>query len=785
MAQRKRFTRVEMARVLMERNQYKERFIELQEAVRWTEMIRASKNDTTLDKKSKQSIWKFFSNLFTSSDRPTRPYVSPQLRYQSNTNQVAPGVVRTALPARGGQDFLETELGQGSERVLARRAFERREQYRHVRAHVRKEDGRLQAYGWSLPSKGGSANSASGVKALTNSSHSVPVPVPVYCRPLAESQPGMKIWCAAGVNLMGGYTKDGGLMVGGSVFYSDESSVQNEVNSEVESLDKELRANREAAVLETKLSSLVWICTSTHNASIVTVIDANNPAEILNSFGVCTNHLLCIASVPGASPDDYSPNDDAYEMVERSEVAVIPENKTENVEDDAKEIIDDSTKYDSAKENEKNEIKEQQQENKPTYRVTFVEHNETVYNRKKHRSEEKSHECEQSNDNSTEGDSSPKNSPVTENSPVKSKEKNDFSKEQELREHRVMSSVLATMWLGAQNGILYVHSSVTNWNQCLHSVKLDDAVISIVHVNGRVVVALADGKVAVFRRNSEGEWDLSKYHLVQLGPPQQSVRTLCVVGDKVWCGYRNKIHVLHPRKLEVVYSFEAHPRKESQVKQLAWWGEGVWISIRLDSTLRLYHAHTYQHLQDVDIEPYVSKMLGTGKLGFSFVRITTLLISSNRLWIGTGNGVIISVPISDCASVSGSSSGAIVLRGNSIGVGSTPSVRSNALPWSYIPFCTMAHAQLSFHGHRDSVKFFVAVPGSGGMSAASTPSEAHSAALSPIGGPPKTSSVMLVMSGGEGYIDFRLDEDANEPKDVASHLLIWQLMYDIPESSTG
>lgn len=102
---------------------------------------------------------------------------------------------------------------------------------------------------------------------------------------------------------------------------------------------------------------------------------------------------------------------------------------------------------------------------------------------------------------------------------------------------------------------------------------------------------------------------------------------------------------------------------------MAWLGEGVWVSIRLDSTMRLYHAYTYQHLQDVDIEPYVSKMLGkfkkkwkprnvvkfhgfssisgTGKLGFSLVRITSLLISSNRLWIGTSNGVIISVPLSD------------------------------------------------------------------------------------------------------------------------------------------
>lgn len=56
-AQRKRFTRVEMARVLMERNQYKERLMELQEAVRWTEMIRASRENPGLTEKKKSSIW--------------------------------------------------------------------------------------------------------------------------------------------------------------------------------------------------------------------------------------------------------------------------------------------------------------------------------------------------------------------------------------------------------------------------------------------------------------------------------------------------------------------------------------------------------------------------------------------------------------------------------------------------------------------------------------------------------------------------------------------------------
>lgn len=32
---------------------------------------------------------------------------------------------------------------------------------------------------------------------------------------------------------------------------------------------------------------------------------------------------------------------------------------------------------------------------------------------------------------------------------------------------------------------------------------------------------------------------------------------------------------------------------------------------------------------------------------------------------------------------------------------------------SFIPYCSMAQAQLCFHGHRDAVKFFVSVPGKG------------------------------------------------------------------------
>lgn len=45
-----------MARVLMERNQYKERLMDLQEAVRWSEQMRASKMDSTLTVQNKNTI---------------------------------------------------------------------------------------------------------------------------------------------------------------------------------------------------------------------------------------------------------------------------------------------------------------------------------------------------------------------------------------------------------------------------------------------------------------------------------------------------------------------------------------------------------------------------------------------------------------------------------------------------------------------------------------------------------------------------------------------------------
>jgi len=105
-----------------------------------------------------------------------------------------------------------------------------------------------------------------------------------------------QIWCAAGVDLSGGKTHDGGSVIGAtSVFYTDSARDQEDPVTTDPKMEPKV--------------SMVWIGSSTHSCSKVTVVDANYPQNILDCFIVCTSHLLCITPVPGASEGDYQGSD--------------------------------------------------------------------------------------------------------------------------------------------------------------------------------------------------------------------------------------------------------------------------------------------------------------------------------------------------------------------------------------------------------------------------------------------------------------------------------------------
>ncbi|KAI4822050.1 hypothetical protein KUCAC02_007614 [Chaenocephalus aceratus] len=825
MTQRRRFTRVEMARVLMERNQYKERLMELQEAVRWTEMIRASRESPQMSEKKKSTIWQFFARLFSTSSSPPpvkRPYYSVNIHYKS-PSPASFSQRRSHTMCQISTSNRTLEFFPEDDSALLARREQRREQYRQVREHMRRDDGIMQACGWSVPSRfkqpGALPETAQDsplkrqqLPTEKEDNRMKNVPVPVYCRPLVEKDPNRKLWCAAGVDLTGwrASCQESELAKAPSGGSDPLHAEENGGGRKSSHTSPEKRMSKELQETDT-MSSRVWILTSTHSASKVVIIDANQPGSLVDQFNVCNAHVLCISSVPAASENDYPPG----------EIVLDPgDGGIGGAGDDSGSVegmlagitlVGCATNCSVARSNcsSRTDTPIMDKGQAPTT---------PPMNGKIHpaqSAEEATEATEVSESTASHGelrsgppgpftehvftDPPPRLSDASDRSSGQSKEESSQPSESEDggEDTGNYTSVAPTMWLGAQNGWLYVHSAVGNWKKCLHSIKLKDSVLSLVHVKGRVLVALADGTLAIFHRSEDGQWDLSNYHLMDLGRPHHSIRCMAVVHDKVWCGYKNKIHVIQPKSMQIEKSFDAHPRRESQVRQLAWIGDGVWVSIRLDSTLRLYHAHTHQHLQDVDIEPYVSKMLGTGKLGFSFVRITALLIGGNRLWVGTGNGVIISIPLTETNKVSPTSSSGVIHV-----YGDDGSEKSSG---SFIPYCSMAQAQLCFHGHRDAVKFFVSVPGNVlatlNGSVLDSPSEGQGS-TAPAEMETQSLHNVLVLSGGEGYIDFRIgdgEDDETEEGDAAvavatgasqvkpalckaerSHIIVWQVSY-IPE----
>uniref|UniRef100_H2ZKT9 RH1 domain-containing protein n=1 Tax=Ciona savignyi TaxID=51511 RepID=H2ZKT9_CIOSA len=805
LSQRKRFTRVEMARVLMERNQYKERLMELQEAVRWTETLRASRNHPEVPQpkiKSKSNIFNFFSRLFTSNSSenaapsPQPPQLNVSMAYNAPSSKVMPRSKSTSMSLYGRSPTIDTLREEYQTRMNDNSRIQvTYEQIAYVKSH-------LIACGWSLPNSPASPKEGSRT-----------VPVPVYCGPMVDSNANMKVWCATAVNMAVGRTRDGGSIIAtSSIFYEGKELGTLDVCGtsllcSLQELENQTQTIKQDEKRREALSSLVWIVSGdtrsgngAHGGSKVRVMDAQEPNKCIEEFIIGNNdtHVLCMASVPGALEEDYSMSDSLEADSMYSSAGIPTSDRKYNINTNQFILIENllagrvitgvlmlgmtqsptdvdppstRTQEDGVEATE--DLVSSDPTNLPKSPTQGTTSNLSESPKMVKTPTGEKGEFPPSDQNGG-GDMAP------------SKDDNPPSSTDDMK----LASVQPTVWMGAQNGCVYVHSAISHWGRCLHQIRLKDSVLSIVHLKGRVLAALADGTVAIFRRDTDGVWDLSSYYLLDLGRPHHSIRCMSVVYDHVWCGYRNRIHIVEPKSMKVVKSFDAHPRRESQVRQLAWGGDGVWVSIRLDSTVRLYHARTLQHLQDVDIEPYVSKVLGSGKLGFSFVRITALMISQNRLWIGTGNGVVMSVPLSEVLS---SSARGAERPGGVVRVYKDP-LSDKITPGTFIPYCSMANAQLSFHGYRDAVKFFVAVPGSvllkelGLIATINTHNANDPGGVSPPKSHPNNGT--LVLSGGDGYVDFRKgDLVAFSPEETRSsnagmqsttqmsHVIVWQLTH--------
>jgi hypothetical protein len=152
---------------------------------------------------------------------------------------------------------------------------------------VLKDESRMQAYGWSLPSKSKSKSNDSQSSNSTKNNLAFSVPVPVYCRPLFENDSNLKLSSSSTINFSfdKDLLKDCGQLIESSPF----SFFKSKSTSYSSFVDENTKYK----------TSCIWICNLMENDTHVSILDANKPSEIISQFNLKSIKIYCTQSVTG------------------------------------------------------------------------------------------------------------------------------------------------------------------------------------------------------------------------------------------------------------------------------------------------------------------------------------------------------------------------------------------------------------------------------------------------------------------------------------------------------
>ncbi|XP_058858044.1 rho guanine nucleotide exchange factor 10-like protein isoform X2 [Acipenser ruthenus] len=203
------------------------------------------------------------------------------------------------------------------------------------------------------------------------------------------------------------------------------------------------------------------------------------------------------------------------------------------------------------------------------------------------------------------------------------------------------SMVGNTICLGLQDGSILVYGSVDTAAQCLLTFRNPEGcpVLCLKHSGNFLFAGLKDGKVVVYRRKSGEElWDPESPCCVSIGT--EPVRRLLALEDTVWASCGNRVIVIEGATMNT-RSFEAHQDTAVSVAHMARAGGGVWMAFSEGSSIRLFHTETLEPLQEINISARTTFLSPAQKS----VRVTSLLICQGLLWVGTAQGIIVTLPV--------------------------------------------------------------------------------------------------------------------------------------------
>ncbi|GFG38293.1 hypothetical protein Cfor_08933, partial [Coptotermes formosanus] len=313
-----------------------------------------------------------------------------------------------------------------------------------------------------------------------------------------------------------------------------------------------------------------------------------------------------------------------------------------------------------------------------------------------------------------------------------------------------------TMWLGTEDGCIHVYNCSDNIRIKKSKVNIQhgSSVHSIIYLDNRVFVSLANGDITVYVRDHNGGWNTTDPFTVSVGTAATPVTRMLPIAGKLWCGCHNAIMILNTASLEVEHSFQVNSDSSQAVTCMALSGLGVWISLQNSAVIRLFHAMSYESLCEVNVAPAVTKMLASyddiiQQHKAACLRVTSLLACKDLLWIGTSAGVILTMPLPHIAPAT--------------------TKLANAPSATGVP-----------HGHTGHVRFLTfveMVPTQSTDSLMVRPSAHHRHSMkgkTELQSSSNANVKLVVISGGDGYEDFRTSSvsEVAGREDSTNHLLL-------------
>ncbi|CAH0669572.1 unnamed protein product [Chilo suppressalis] len=200
-----------------------------------------------------------------------------------------------------------------------------------------------------------------------------------------------------------------------------------------------------------------------------------------------------------------------------------------------------------------------------------------------------------------------------------------------------------TVWLGTEDKKIIIFSGVEPEKQeKLTEVQTTAAVTQIRYHCDSMFVGLSNGRVSVFRRNHDDSWALHEPLAIELG--DKPVHCVLPVDGIIYATCARRVFAINALTAEIIRILELKGDNDRSVRYLAHSGVGLWTAFSDSTYVSLYHAETFEHLQNIDIAADVAKTIGARE-GSKPAFVSALLACQGLLWVGTTAGVSVTVPL--------------------------------------------------------------------------------------------------------------------------------------------